>query len=202
MTRTRRVAALSLVALLPLSVAAPAHALTLPDLSSSLLGKPHPPAPTGNVPSALDNDPRCQVGFEDNFASHIAKIAPPSDHTVWEPTGEMNFNVCRDLSYVKLREVTKAYPVKEQFLLFHRGQFIGTTLEQPHQLQVVRRADDSTLTVDYYYWRNSQQDPGLYAGALTFRWDGEKVVTDGKLPDDYLGGAQAPSLPALSSLPR
>ncbi|MEJ5997606.1 LppP/LprE family lipoprotein [Corynebacterium sp. H130] len=199
MTRTIRRFAIGLAALIPLGLASPAQAFTLPDLSSGIIPSPQPPAPIGNIPSPVDNDPNCGVGFEDGFATYIEQIAPPSDFTRWEFTGETNFNPCRDLSYAELREVTKATPGKKQYLLFHRGQFIGTTLERGYDFQTVRVADDSSLTIDYHYWKNNDADPGKYAGALTFRWDGEKVATEGTLPDDFLAGAQSPQRPPLSS---
>lgn len=151
--------------------------------------------------SDFSGDPMCSIGVEDQFKTFSEQIPGPygpGDYG-WTYGGLDNYNPCRDLSFVVLNAVTKESPAPKQVMLFHRGQLVGTTIEKPLQFQEVVATTDSSVTINYFYWKN----PDEFAAQVTYRWDGEKVVMEGKVPQDLLDGSWAQkqqlSLPALSS---
>ncbi|MDU0478694.1 LppP/LprE family lipoprotein [Staphylococcus chromogenes] len=157
-------------------------------LSLGLLPAAHalgPANPNVVVPSPVDNDRRCAIGMEDSFAGDIAKIPAPSNgFTRWEYGKDDNYNPCRDLSYVVLAEVTRNPLPPKQIMLYHRGVLLGTTLACYTEFQELAAATDNSVTVDYYYWKDKTPGDEQYATSVTYRWDGEKVVMEGQLPDD------------------
>lgn len=151
--------------------------------------------------SDFSANPMCSVGVEDYFKTFSEQIAPPygAGDYGWKYGGLDNYNPCRDLSFVVLDAVTKDPNVPKQVMLFHRGKLLGTTIEKPLPFQEVVATTDSSVTINYFYWKN----PDKFAAQVTYRWDGEKVVMEGEIPQDLLDGSWSRkpqlSLPALSS---
>ena len=124
------------------------------------------------------------------IANNISKLPP--NQFGWKPTGESNYNPCNDLSYAL---ITQAQQGNSQFatqlMLFHKGKYIGVGSDTIQQAEVLS-ATDSSVTVRMRDWEALQesgeanaQAPNYYSD-VTFRWNGSKVVPEGRIPNQNL----------------
>lgn len=124
------------------------------------------------------------------ITNNISKLPP--NQFGWKPTGESNYNPCNDLSYAL---ITQAQQGNSQFatqlMLFHKGKYIGVGSDTVQQTEILS-ATDSSVTVRMRDWEALQesgeanaQAPNYYSD-VTFRWNGSKVVPEGRIPNQNL----------------
>lgn len=141
-------------------------------------------------------NPACGVGYEDNFKQFTDQI--PGSFYGWRATAQHNFNPCRTLSYVVAEAITKDPNTPRHIMFFRKGAYFGTVTPEAHAFTEVVGATDTSVTVNYYHWK-APGWPEQFAGQVTYRWDGEKVVADGQIQPAPAPNAPQFSLPALSS---
>ncbi|HIW91440.1 MAG TPA: LppP/LprE family lipoprotein [Candidatus Corynebacterium avicola] len=124
---------------------------------------------------------------------HIAEVPDPSlDDMTWAYHGESNYDPCVDLSYATVvqSEVGNAQ-FENQLMLFHRGKFLGVGTDTVQQHSVVSTTEDS-VTVKYKDYEALEASGEANAAApkytteVTYRWDGERVVPEGRIPNQNL----------------
>lgn len=124
------------------------------------------------------------------ITNNLSKLPP--NQFGWKPTGESNYNPCSDLSYAL---ITQAQQGNSQFatqlMLFHKGEFIGVGSDTVQQTEILSDTD-SSVTVRMRDWEALQesgeanaQAPNYYSD-VTFRWNGSKVVPEGRIPNQGL----------------
>ncbi|WP_296214937.1 LppP/LprE family lipoprotein [uncultured Corynebacterium sp.] len=124
------------------------------------------------------------------ITNNISKLPP--NQFGWKPTGESNYNPCNDLSYAL---ITQAQQGNSQFatqlMLFHKGKYIGVGSDTVQQTEILSDTD-SSVTVRMRDWEALQesgeanaQAPNYYSD-VTFRWNGSKVVPEGRIPNQNL----------------
>lgn len=124
------------------------------------------------------------------ITNNISKLPP--NQFGWKPTGESNYNPCNDLSYALITQAQQGNSqFRTQLMLFHKGKYIGVGSDTAQQAEVLS-ATDSSVTVRMRDWEALQesgeanaQAPNYYSD-VTFRWDGSKVVPEGRIPNQNL----------------
>ena len=124
------------------------------------------------------------------IANNISKLPP--NQFGWKPTGESNYNPCNDLSYALITQAQQGNSqFRTQLMLFHKGKYIGVGSDTAQQAEVLS-ATDSSVTVRMRDWEALQesgeanaQAPNYYSD-VTFRWNGSKVVPEGRIPNQNL----------------
>lgn len=124
------------------------------------------------------------------ITNNITKLPP--NQFGWKPTGQSNYNPCNDLSYAL---ITQAQQGNSQFatqlMLFHKGKYIGVGSDTIQQTEILSDTD-SSVTVRMHDWEALQEsgdanaNAGKYYSDVTFRWDGGKVVPEGRIPNQNL----------------
>ena len=144
----------------------------------------------GNEGSDEGNKDCSEQPNSPEITNNISKLPP--NQFGWKPTGESNYNPCNDLSYAL---ITQAQQGNSQFatqlMLFHKGKYIGVGSDTIQQAEVLS-ATDSSVTVRMRDWEALQesgeanaQAPNYYSD-VTFRWNGSKVVPEGRIPNQGL----------------
>ncbi|MDM7489514.1 MULTISPECIES: LppP/LprE family lipoprotein [Rhodococcus] len=149
-------------------------------------------APTGGSVAATTADekpcdPAVDLDAPEVFAV-IEQLPPPQQipDATWLRAYNGNYNRCSDLSYAQVGIVGATGSSPTHLLLFHRGEYVGTATPCALNPAVVATAFDS-LDVEYNYPREGEPNAAATGFAeLTFTWSGGEVVTDGRLPDEYL----------------
>ena len=124
------------------------------------------------------------------ITNNISKLPP--NQFGWKPTGESNYNPCNDLSYALITQAQQGNSqFRTQLMLFHKGKYIGVGSDTAQQAEVLS-ATDSSVTVRMRDWEALQesgeanaQAPNYYSD-VTFRWNGSKVVPEGRIPNQGL----------------
>ncbi|CDZ88179.1 LppP/LprE family lipoprotein [Rhodococcus ruber] len=132
-------------------------------------------------------DPAVDLDAPEVFAV-IEQLPPPQQipDATWLRAYNGNYNRCSDLSYAQVGIVGATGSSPTHLLLFHRGEYVGTATPCALNPAVVATAFDS-LDVEYTYPREGEPHAAATGFAeLTFTWTGGEVVTEGRLPDEYL----------------
>lgn len=124
------------------------------------------------------------------ITNNISKLPP--NQFGWKPTGESNYNPCNDLSYALITQARQGNSqFATQLMLFHKGKYIGVGSDTVQQTEILS-ATDSSVTVRMRDWEALQesgeanaQAPNYYSD-VTFRWNGSKVVPEGRIPNQNL----------------
>lgn len=143
---------------------------------------------TGELPPD-DRDDNCtDLVLEEAVEKNIKKVPPvdPDPSYRWyleESSSE--YDPCADLSWAVLGiRGTASSPF--QIMLFHDGEYVGTTLKEPRGfLPEVKRLDDGSIEVLYRYLKEGEATFQASGRATaTFEWDDKqkKVVQAGDLP--------------------
>ena len=124
------------------------------------------------------------------ITNNISKLPP--NQFGWKPTGESNYNPCNDLSYALITQAQQGNSqFRTQLMLFHKGKYIGVGSDTAQQAEVLS-ATDSSVTVRMRDWEALQEsgdanvNAGKYYSDVTFRWNGSKVVPEGRIPNQNL----------------
>lgn len=124
------------------------------------------------------------------ITNNISKLPP--NQFGWKPTGESNYNPCNDLSYALITQAQQGNSqFRTQLMLFHKGKYIGVGSDTAQQAEILS-ATDSSVTVRMRDWEALQEsgdanvNAGKYYSDVTFRWDGSKVVPEGRIPNQNL----------------
>ncbi len=121
---------------------------------------------------------------------HISEVPAPSlEDLTWSYGGESNYDPCADLSYATVvqSEVGNAQ-FQNQLMLFHNGEYLGVGTDTVQQHSIVSTTDDS-VTVKYkdYDALDASGEPNAaapeYTTEVTYRWDGQRVVPEGRIPN-------------------
>ena len=124
------------------------------------------------------------------ITNNISKLPP--NQFGWKPTGQSNYNPCNDLSYALITQAQQGNgQFRTQLMLFHKGKYIGVGSDTVQQTEILS-ATDSSVTVRMRDWEALQESgeanamAGKYYSDVTFRWDGSKVVPEGRIPNQNL----------------
>ncbi|WP_293818112.1 LppP/LprE family lipoprotein [uncultured Corynebacterium sp.] len=124
------------------------------------------------------------------ITNNISKLPP--NQFGWKPTGKSNYNPCNDLSYALITQEQQGNSqFATQLMLFHKGQYIGVGSDTTQQAEVLSDTD-SSVTVRMRDWEALQEsgdanvNADKYYSDVTFRWDGSKVVPEGRIPNQGL----------------
>lgn len=144
----------------------------------------------GNAGSDGGNKDCSEQPNSPEITNNISKLPP--NQFGWKPTGQSNYNPCNDLSYAL---ITQAQQGNSQFatqlMLFHKGKYIGVGSDTIQQTEILSDTD-SSVTVRMRDWEALQEsgdanaNAGKYYSDVTFRWDGSKVVPEGRIPNQNL----------------
>lgn len=126
---------------------------------------------------------------------NIHRVPPPTlEGEGWEYYGHSDYDPCADLSYAVVFVTGSTHAQKQnQIMLFHRGEYLGVGLLAP---QVYRHweGDGQEVHVRLIDHEAMEADGAPNAAAaeyevdLTFRWNGERVESVGRIPN--LGAAE------------
>lgn len=128
---------------------APSAEQPAPEPSTSSSGEARPSSSGGD-----DGEECAQLNQQDAFLQNVDKVPPafPDDpDIVWSQADGSTYHPCAGLSWITLGiRGTASSPF--QIMLFHEGEYLGTTLAKaPGLFPDVRRVDDDTLEVTYRY---------------------------------------------------
>lgn len=142
---------------------------------------------------AGEDDADCEVDPESAVTTDgIDNLPPPglADST-WVYKGDLNFNVCDDLTYATVEQDPQGNAQFENKpMLFHQGGYSGfPQADAPQQHTVVDTTEDS-VTVEFKDWEALDEAGGAnveapnYTEEVTFRWVDGTVVTEGRIPNE------------------
>lgn len=144
-------------------------------------------------PSTPAEDTDCEPDPESPVITEgIPNLPPPGlPNSTWVYNGDSNFNDCDDLTYATVEQDPQGNAqFKNKLMLFHQGQYSGfPPTEAPQQHTVVDTTEDS-VTVEFKDWEALEEAGGSNAEApeyteeVTFRWEGDAVVTEGRIPNE------------------
>ena len=124
------------------------------------------------------------------ITNNISKL-PPNPHG-WKLTNQTNYNACSDLSYALITQARQGNAqFATQLMLFHKGKYIGIASDTVQQTEILKTTP-SSVTVRMRDWEALHESgeanvaASKYFSDVTFRWDGGKVVPDGRIPNQNL----------------
>lgn len=124
------------------------------------------------------------------ITNNLSKLPP--NQFGWKPTGQSNYNPCNDLSYALITQARQGNSqFATQLMLFHKGKYIGIGSDTVQQTEILSDTD-SSVTVRMRDWEALQESGGAnveapnYYSDVTFRWNGSKVVPEGRIPNQGL----------------
>lgn len=139
--------------------------------------------------SAAGRDSGCgDISAEEAMNTGVAQApAPPYDNAGWatgyaDPT--VGFDPCADLSWiaVPIEGATGSSPTL--VMLYHKGEYLGTTTSEAHWIGDIRRDSDSQITVEHRFPKEGEGTANASGRTdATFTWNGEKVVMTGEVPE-------------------
>lgn len=100
---------------------------------------------------------------------------------------DTSFDPCADLSYavITVEGATGSSPM--QVLLFHKGEYLGTTSDCAPGFQIVRQDDGDSITVTYQWPKPGEPNAGAKDSVeVGYDWSGGRVVMDGRIPDEAI----------------
>lgn len=144
----------------------------------------------GNAGSDGGNQDCSEQPDSPEITNNISKLPP--NQFGWKPTDESNYNPCNDLSYALITQAQQGNSqFRTQLMLFHKGKYIGVGSDTIQQTEILSDTD-SSVTVRMRDWEALQEsgdanvNAGKYYSDVTFRWDGSKVVPEGRIPNQNL----------------
>ena len=136
-----------------------------------------------------DGDARCgDMTAEEAMYAGLEEVGPPpfDGRDNWsteyaDPTA--GYDPCADLSWISLLPDMPTGSTPAVVMLYHKGEYVGTTTAEPRWTGRIERDSDSQITVEYIYAKDGEP-LGLASGRTyaTFTWNGDKVVMEGELP--------------------
>jgi len=105
-------------------------------------------------------DPRIQEAIA-NVPAAFTEAASANQDVAWSTNvTDTSFDPCADLSYAQLsiEGATGSSPM--QVMLFHRGEYIGTTSDCAPGFQVVRQVSDDSIIVTYRWPKPGEPNAG------------------------------------------
>ena len=136
-----------------------------------------------------DADAACgEMSAEEAMYAGLEEVGPPPfdgrDHWSTEyadPTE--GYDPCADLSWISLLPDMPTGSTPAVVMLYHKGEYVGTTTAEPRWTGRIERDSDSQITVEYIYAKDGEP-LGLASGRTyaTFTRNGDKVVMEGELP--------------------
>lgn len=124
------------------------------------------------------------------ITENISKL--PHNPYGWKLTNQTNYNPCADLSYALITQARQGNAqFATQLMLFHKGKYIGIASDTIQQTEILRTTPNSVKVRmrDWEALRESGEAnvmAGKYFSDVTFRWDGSKVVPEGRIPNQNL----------------
>ncbi len=134
-------------------------------------------------------DPRIQEAIA-NVPAAFTEAASANQDVAWSTNvTDTSFDPCADLSYAQLsiEGATGSSPM--QVMLFHRGEYIGTTSDCAPGNQKVNQDDDKSITVTYRWPKPGEGTAGdTFSEDVTYTWvdDETGVSMSGPIPMDAL----------------
>lgn len=124
------------------------------------------------------------------IVNNVDKIPP--NQFGWKVTDETNYNHCSDLSYALIMQAEIGNSqFGTQLMLFHKGEFLGVGSDTIQQTQVLSTTNNS-VTVRMRDWetlynlgKGHAEAPDYYSD-VTFRWVGDHVEPEGRIPNQEL----------------
>lgn len=112
----------------------------------------------------------------------IADTPAPAGMT-WQPNGSPTPEPCRTLDYSTTTVSMATGSSPELIMLFHNGEFVGPASNCFVPLRNLERDGDDTVVATYRFPLEGESNAGATGTAtLRYRWDGDKVVTEGSFP--------------------
>lgn len=152
-------------------------------------GSSSPSAAPATTPAescgARPDDPR--------IAAAISRVpsaftTPPMSDRAWSSTIlDTSFDPCLDLSYatITVEGATGSSPM--QVMLFHRGEYLGTTSDCAPGFQLVRQDGDASITVTYQWPKPGEPNAGAKDSAdVGYTWTNGTVAMSGRIPDEAI----------------
>ncbi|WP_448853408.1 LppP/LprE family lipoprotein [Corynebacterium frankenforstense] len=138
-------------------------------------------------PSA-DRDSGCgDVSAEEAMHAGVAQApAPPFDGVGWDtgyadPT--VGFDPCADLSWIAVPIEGGTGSSPTLVMLYHRGEYLGTTTSKAYWIGEIQRDSDSQITVEYVYPKDGEGTANASGRTYaSFTWNGENVDMTGEVP--------------------
>lgn len=119
----------------------------------------------------------------------------PYNSNGWRTTSDTNYNTCTDLSYALITQANSGSGLVEtQLMLFHKGEYLGIGSDRAQHTDILSTTENS-VTVRMQDWEALQASgepssaASSYYSDVTFRWNGERVVPDGRIPNLSMPGA-------------
>lgn len=152
---------------------------------------PNPDAP--RAPAKPGTNPG-NCGTERGAAEIIDHIGQlPPNQFGWKATEQTNYNRCSDLSFALIEQAQQGNAqFQTQLMLFHQGKFIGVGSDTVQQVTQVLRFDDASVTVRMKDWEaleasgDANANAQKYYSDVTFRWVGDHVEPQGRIPNQKL----------------
>ncbi|CAM3853261.1 LppP/LprE family lipoprotein [Corynebacterium frankenforstense] len=93
------------------------------------------------------------------------------------------YDPCADLSWIAVRPWGASGTMPTRIMLYHRGEFLGTTTSDNYRTGGVYRDSDSQITVEYVYIRDGEASADASGRTYaTFTWNGSETVMTGEVP--------------------
>ncbi|HIW92233.1 MAG TPA: LppP/LprE family lipoprotein [Candidatus Corynebacterium avicola] len=142
---------------------------------------------------APPEDANCEPDPESPvITDSIENLPPPGlPDSTWVYKGDSNYNECSDLSYATVEQDPQGNAQFENRLIFfHQGQYSTTPdTANTQQHKIVDTTEDS-VTVEFKDWEALDEAGGAnvdapnYTETVTFRWDGNGVTAEGRIPNE------------------
>lgn len=189
----------------------PRSALVVPVLAAVILlagcqGDPAPdPDPTPSEEQTAPEGEECSGLTGEEAAERWAGDVPPPQvdpAMTWDVGAAVTdgYDECAALSWIVLPVEGATVSSPFQVMLFHSGEYLGTTTEDAYGFEpAVERADDAEIAVTYPWLREG--DPNAEpSGSSTavFTWDEERgsVVMSGEVPPEQPGASEPAAIPS------
>lgn len=113
---------------------------------------------------------------------NMHRVPPAVPGAEWTFDGRTtNVDFCKDLSYAELTTKGGTVSSPKQLMLFHKGEYLGVGTEVSMPYQRITHSDGTSVTVQYGV-RGSSNAEVIWQNYVTYRWVGDHVRMEGKLP--------------------
>lgn len=172
-----------------------------PAPSSAAPANPAPttsvPAPATESPAAEPSRPACSdLTGQEALLAAIDEVQPafPADSPLHDHPWDTDhadtdhYDPCAALSWIVITVEGATVSSPAQILLFHRGEYLGTTTWQAYGFwPAVERLDDATIRVTYRWpleGEGNAEPSGRAESTFTWDADEQRVIHAGELPPD------------------
>lgn len=152
-------------------------------------GNPAPaPQPDPGNPAPRDCAPQKSAS---EIINNMGKLPP--NKFGWKTTDKVSYNLCSNLSFALIEQAIQGNSqFRTQLMLFHKGKFIGIGSDTPQQVTDILGFDNDSVTVRMRDWEALDASgeanvaaPNYYSD-VTFRWVGDHVQPEGRIPNQNL----------------